>query len=63
MSREQMSGSSDYQNRSIRRSSEPLLNDASGKKLHNDSDKVGSQIPLEPITSCVATWIMIQVIK
>ncbi|KAL2345684.1 hypothetical protein Fmac_006969 [Flemingia macrophylla] len=52
-SQEQTSGSFDYHNRSL----EPLLIDASGQKVHN---KVDTQIPLELITSCVATWIMIQ---
>ncbi|XP_020210738.1 protein ALWAYS EARLY 2 isoform X3 [Cajanus cajan] len=43
--------------RSIFCSSEPLLNDTSGQEVHN---KVDTQIPLDLITSCVATWIMIQ---
>lgn len=43
--------------------SEPLLNDPSGPKLHNYSDKFDTEIPSELITSCVATLIMIQVIS
>lgn len=45
------------------RASQPLLNDASGPKLHTESDEVGTEIPSELITSCVATLLMIQVIK
>ncbi|KAJ1417119.1 SANT/Myb domain [Sesbania bispinosa] len=59
-SQEQANGSFDYHNKSICCSSEPILNDASGPKLHRDSDKVDTQIPLDLITSCVATLIMIQ---
>ncbi|KAJ1380909.1 SANT/Myb domain [Sesbania bispinosa] len=59
-SQEQANGSFDYHNKSICCSSEPILNDASGPKLHHDSDKVDTQIPLDLITSCVATLIMIQ---
>lgn len=58
----QISGSFDYHNRSISHPSKPLLNNASGRKLHNDSDKVNTQILLDLITSCVATGITIQVI-
>ncbi|KHN03986.1 Protein ALWAYS EARLY 2 [Glycine soja] len=56
----QISGSFDYHNRSISHPSKPLLNNASGRKLHNDSDKVNTQILLDLITSCVATGITIQ---
>ncbi|MED6120142.1 hypothetical protein PIB30_018353 [Stylosanthes scabra] len=59
-SQEQGNGSLDHHSRSICSSSEPLLNDASGPKLHNDSDKGDAQIPSELITSCVAILIMIQ---
>ncbi|KAK7277936.1 hypothetical protein RJT34_22956 [Clitoria ternatea] len=58
-SQEQVNGSFYHQNHSTY-VSEPLLNDASGPKLHNDSDKVDTAIPSELITSCVATLIMIQ---
>ncbi|XP_019441172.1 PREDICTED: protein ALWAYS EARLY 2-like isoform X1 [Lupinus angustifolius] len=53
-SQEQVNGSSYNLNQST------LLNDASSPKLHNDSNKVYTEIPLELITSCVATLIMIQ---
>ncbi|XP_016205527.1 protein ALWAYS EARLY 2 isoform X1 [Arachis ipaensis] len=59
-SQEQGNGSLDNHTRSIFSSSEPLLNDVSGQKLRNDSDKVDAQIPSELITSCVAILIMIQ---
>lgn len=62
-SQEKVNGNSDYHNRSICCSSERLLNDAPGPKLHHDSDKVDAQIPSDLITSCVATLIMIQVIN
>ncbi|XP_061348443.1 protein ALWAYS EARLY 2-like [Gastrolobium bilobum] len=59
-SQEQVNCSFDYHSRSICCSSEPLLNDASGPKLHHDSDKVDTKIPSDLIISCVATLIMIQ---
>ncbi|KAK7337778.1 hypothetical protein VNO77_18365 [Canavalia gladiata] len=59
-SQEQVNRSFDYHNRSSSYSSKPPPNVASGQKLHNDSDKVDTQIPMELITSCVATLIMIQ---
>lgn len=62
-SQDQANGSFYNHNRSTCRASEPLLNDASGPKLPNDSDKVDTEILSELITSCVATLIMIQVIK
>lgn len=43
-------------------SSEPLLiGGASVPVFHHDSDASEAQIPSELITSCVATWLMIQV--
>ncbi|KAF1880355.1 hypothetical protein Lal_00048992 [Lupinus albus] len=59
-SQEQVTGSSYHHNQSTGCVSVPLLNNASGPKLHNDSNKVYTEIPLELITSCVATLIMIQ---
>ncbi|KAK8467928.1 hypothetical protein PHAVU_007G179500 [Phaseolus vulgaris] len=40
--------------------SESILNDPSGAKLHNYSDKFDTELPSDLITSCVATLIMIQ---
>ncbi|KAK7284354.1 hypothetical protein RJT34_19099 [Clitoria ternatea] len=57
-SQEQVNRNFEFHNPSI--SSEPLLNDASSKKLHNDANEVDIQIPSNLITSCVATLIMIQ---
>lgn len=34
---------------------------ASATKLHNDNKKIEEEIPLELITSCVATLLMVQV--
>ncbi|CAL0316565.1 unnamed protein product [Lupinus luteus] len=59
-SHEQVNGSSYHHNQSTGCVSVPLLNDASDPKLHNDSKKGYTEIPLELITSCVATLIMIQ---
>ncbi|XP_061337996.1 protein ALWAYS EARLY 2-like isoform X2 [Gastrolobium bilobum] len=59
-SQEQVNGSFYHHNRSTCCASDPLLNDASGPKQHNDSDKADIEIPSELITSCVATLIMIQ---
>ncbi|KAJ1377648.1 SANT/Myb domain [Sesbania bispinosa] len=59
-SQDQVNGSFYYHNQSTSCASEALLNDASGPKLHNDSNKVNAKIPSELITSCVATLIMIQ---
>ncbi|XP_057425539.1 protein ALWAYS EARLY 2-like isoform X2 [Lotus japonicus] len=57
-SQDQVNGT--YYNRSIYCAPEPLLNDASGPKVHNDSDKVDMDVLSDLITSCVATLIMIQ---
>jgi len=62
-SQDQVNGSFYHHNQSTCRASEPLLNDASGPKLHKESDEVEIEIPFELITSCVATLTMIQVIK
>ncbi|KEH43078.1 protein ALWAYS EARLY 2 isoform X3 [Medicago truncatula] len=59
-SQDQVNGSYYHANQSTCRASEPLLNDASGLKLHKDSDEVEIEIPFELITSCVATLTMIQ---
>ncbi|KAJ1387432.1 DIRP domain [Sesbania bispinosa] len=59
-SQDQVNGSFYYHNQSTSCASEALLNDASGPKLLNDSNKVNAEIPSELITSCVATLIMIQ---
>lgn len=60
---EQANGSFYHHNQSTCIASEPLLNDASGPKLLNDSNKLYPEIPSELITSCVATLFMIQVIQ
>ncbi|XP_058760586.1 protein ALWAYS EARLY 3-like isoform X2 [Vicia villosa] len=59
-SQDQVNGSFYQHNQSTCKVSEPLLNDASGPKLHKDSDEVDFEIPSELITSCVATLTMIQ---
>ncbi|KAK7344238.1 hypothetical protein VNO77_13618 [Canavalia gladiata] len=59
-SQEQVNSSFYHHNHSTCCVSESLINDASGPKPHNDSDKVNTEIPSELITSCVATLIMIQ---
>ncbi|CAI8603455.1 unnamed protein product [Vicia faba] len=59
-SQDQVNGSFYQHNQSTCKASEPLLNDASGPKLHKDSDEVDFEIPSELITSCVATLTMIQ---
>lgn len=43
--------------------SESIINDPSGAKVHNYSDKFDTELPSDLITSCVATLIMIQVIS
>ncbi|XP_022640906.1 protein ALWAYS EARLY 1 isoform X3 [Vigna radiata var. radiata] len=40
--------------------SESIINDPSGAKVHNYSDKFDTELPSDLITSCVATLIMIQ---
>ncbi|XP_020231534.1 protein ALWAYS EARLY 2 [Cajanus cajan] len=55
-----VNGSFYHNNHSTCFVSESLLNDPSGQKLHNYSDKFDTEIPSELITSCVATLIMIQ---
>ncbi|XP_047148954.1 protein ALWAYS EARLY 2-like isoform X3 [Vigna umbellata] len=40
--------------------SESIINDPSGAKLHNYSEKFDTELPSDLITSCVATLIMIQ---
>jgi hypothetical protein len=62
-SQDQVNGSFYHHNQSTCRASEPLLNDASGPKLHKDSEQVDIEIPSELIASCVATLTMIQVIR
>ncbi|XP_045820621.1 protein ALWAYS EARLY 2 isoform X4 [Trifolium pratense] len=59
-SQDQVNGSFYHHNQSTCRASEPLLNDASGPKLHKDSEQVDIEIPSELIASCVATLTMIQ---
>ncbi|TKY52227.1 ALWAYS EARLY 2 protein [Spatholobus suberectus] len=55
-----VNGSVYHHNHSTCCVSEPLLNDPSGPKIHNYTDKFDTEIPSELITSCVATLIMIQ---
>ncbi|GAU42810.1 hypothetical protein TSUD_34540, partial [Trifolium subterraneum] len=57
---DQVNGSFYHNNQLTSRASQPLLNDASGPKLHKDSEQVDIEIPSELIASCVATLTMIQ---
>ncbi|KAL9318495.1 hypothetical protein ACSQ67_015012 [Phaseolus vulgaris] len=61
-SQEQVTANGSFYNRnhSTCSVSESILNDPSGAKLHNYSDKFDTELPSDLITSCVATLIMIQ---
>lgn len=59
---EQVNGNLGHRNQLISGASEPnLSNDASGPKLHTETDKNESQMLSEVITACVMAVHMIQV--